>query len=119
MRLRTNITDEEVTCSCGCGIFIMSEPILDVVQDTREHFNKPVVIHSAYRCEEHNENIGGKKHSQHLAGRAIDFHIEGIGINELYNYINLKYPNCLGLGKYKSFVHVDDRMSRAFRWDLS
>lgn len=123
MRLRANITEEEITCKCGCGLNKISSAILDVVQEAREHFNKPVVIHSACRCNEHNKAVGGKEHSLHKLDqvsnvcRAIDFHVKDISIDELHTYLIEKYPNSLGIGKYKTFCHVDDRMERAFRWD--
>ena len=123
LSLRKNITIKEIECKCGCGLSSISSASLDIVQDARDHFKKPVVVHSACRCKNHNKAVGGKKKSKHQplenkTSRAIDFHIKGVTIGELYSYLFKKYPNCLGLGKYKSFVHIDDRMDRAYRWDL-
>lgn len=129
MRLRKNITTTDVTCNCGCGFSEVSPAILDVVQDAREHFGKPAHInsrnHCACRCDVHNANVGGIETSMHLPEgianlcRAVDFEIEGVSSKELYNYLDNKYPNSLGLGLYNTFVHADDRMTKAYRWDKS
>lgn len=37
----------------------------------------PVIIHSGWRPREHNEAVGGAKDSDHLNGRAADFHVAG------------------------------------------
>ena len=127
-RLRDNITTEDIECNCGCGFKNISPATLDVVQDAREHFNKPVHInsrnHSACRCDVHNasEEVGGSKYSKHLPdelnemSRAVDFEIEGVPHREVYDYLDIKYPSCLGLGLYNWGLHVDDRMKRAYRW---
>lgn len=129
MRLRKNITTKDIECNCGCGFDKMSPAILDVVQDARERFGKPAHInsrdHSACRCPEHNADpsVGGSVTSKHLPDdithlcRAVDFEIEGVSPKVLYNYLNNKYPNCLGIGLYNTFVHVDDRMTKAYRWN--
>lgn len=127
--LRKNISTRDIRCQCGCGFQSVSPAILDVVQECRDHFCKPVHInsgnHSACRCDIHNDEVGGSKTSQHLPDditevcRAVDFHIEGVSVQELYSYLLRKYKMCLGIGKYKTFVHVDDRMTRAYRWNYS
>lgn len=130
-KLRDNISVKDIECNCGCGFNSVSPAVLDVVQDARDHFNSPAHInsrnHSACRCIEHNADpkVGGSVTSKHLPDgitnvcRAIDFEIEGITSKVLYNYLDGKYPNCLGLGLYNTFVHVDDRMTKAFRWNKS
>ncbi len=125
MRLRTNITSEEVACKCGCGFNEVSPSVLDIVQDVREHFDRPVTIHSAARCYMHNVEINGSITSKHLPegitnlARAIDFHIDGVKPNAVYVYLIGKYPNSLGIGLYDTFVHVDDKMAKARRWNNS
>ena len=127
MRLRTNITTDDVKCNCGCGFNKVSPALLDIVQDVRDHFGRPAHInsgnHSGCRCYNHNINVGGSTASKHLPDgitnlcRAIDFHIDGISPKELYDYLDEKHPNSLGIGLYDTFVHVDDKMYKARRWN--
>lgn len=46
-----------------------------VLEPLREHFNKPVVISSGYRCPKLNRLVGGVSNSQHQKGEAADIHI--------------------------------------------
>ena len=127
MRLRTNITTDDIKCNCGCGFNEVSPAILDVVQEARTHFGKPAHInsgnHCACRCFKHNIKVGGSDTSKHLPEgitnmcRAVDFHIQDVTPKELYDYLDNKHPNSLGLGLYDTFVHADDRMTKAYRWD--
>ena len=129
MKLRANITTDDIKCNCGCGFDKISPAVLDVVQDAREHFGRPAHInsgnHCACRCYKHNISVGGSKTSKHLPDginsmcRAVDFHIEDIAPAELNEYLVDKYPNCLGIGLYNTFVHIDDKMAKARRWNNS
>lgn len=38
---------------------------------------RPIIITSGYRCQRVNELVGGSKTSQHLTGKAVDFHVQG------------------------------------------
>lgn len=38
---------------------------------------RPIIITSGYRCQRVNELVGGSKTSQHLTGKAADFHVQG------------------------------------------
>ena len=77
----------------------------------RRELDFPFPINSAYRCKQHNANIGGHKKSYHLLGRAVDIRADhdrawqiiaaakkhgfrGIGIDQK------------GEGR---FIHLDDR----------
>lgn len=115
--LTKNISRWEVACKCGtCDKDNLSRGVLNIVQMVRDHFGKPVSIHSAIRCKNHNKKIGGKENSQHITGNAIDFHVVDVSIDEVYSFLDGLFPNSLGLGKYETFVHVDDRCDRAYRW---
>lgn len=49
-----------------------------VLDPIRERWGVPVRITSGYRCKALNELVGGKDNSQHLAGYAADFMIDGL-----------------------------------------
>lgn len=107
---------EEFACKCGCGFDTVDYDLLSVLTDIREHFNAPVHINSACRCEAHNANEGGSKNSQHLIGKAADIVVAaGCDPVLICRYLNLAYPDMFGIGKYETFTHVDVRSKKA-RW---
>jgi len=53
----------------------------------RAHANKPVIITSGYRSPMVNRLVGGSKTSAHTSGCAVDFHIPGMTITEIYELI--------------------------------
>ena len=106
---------KEFACKCGCGFDTVDVDLLRVLEDVREWFNSPVSINSACRCTTHNKKVGGRESSQHLKGRASDIVVKGITPEEVYEYIDSKYIDTLGLGSYNTFTHIDSRSYKA-RW---
>jgi hypothetical protein len=49
--------------------------------------DKPVVIHSGFRCPQVNDRINGSSSSQHLKGEAADFHVVGADLTECFDRI--------------------------------
>jgi uncharacterized protein YcbK (DUF882 family) len=83
--------------------------ILDML---RESFQKPVSIHSTYRSPAYNTGVGGASQSQHLQFNAIDFSISGVTPGRCFNRLQAWRDAGLwkgGLGKYPTFVHIDER----------
>lgn len=86
-------------------------------------------VNSACRCREHNETVQREadddyvaftSRSRHMPDEegvciAVDWGIKEVPQYQLYKYLDEMYSNCLGLGKYKTFVHLDTREKRA-RW---
>lgn len=126
--LTKNISRHELACKCGCGFDTMDFVTINVVQECADHFAKKLgveksvlIITSAARCLEWNRTPvseggpGSKDTSQHPKGKAIDFRIKGVDPSEVYDYLDQKYPNQYGIGKYNSFTHFDPRSYKA-RW---
>jgi uncharacterized protein YcbK (DUF882 family) len=113
-------TDPMMVCPC-CGQGQMSVALLILVETVRMHFGVPVTINSTCRCAKHNKKVGGAKNSEHLIREdedvdAADIVVEGISPTQVYLYLKgLPYANLLGIGKYKTFTHVDTRGYGA-RW---
>ncbi|EBH6582603.1 DUF882 domain-containing protein [Salmonella enterica] len=106
----------EFECKCGtCGYNAVDVELLKVLEDVREHFGKPVIINSANRCPTHNKRVGGASNSTHLKGLASDIVVKGVNPSAVYAYLDSKYPNSYGIGKYNTFTHIDVRGYRA-RW---
>jgi len=115
-KLSKNFSTDEFVCHCGyCDYSIVSHELIDVLQDVRDHFDTTVSILSGIRCKEHNTEVGGAKRSQHLLGTAADITVKGVSHLLVQEYLLSLYPDKYGIGKYKSFTHVDVRKNRA-RW---
>lgn len=83
--------------------------------------NKPIQVLSAYRSERHNKKIGGARFSQHVNGRALDLRPpDGITVNEFFEIVRklAKDLRIGGIGRYKTFIHIDTRPSdRLIIWN--
>lgn len=106
----------EFRCKCGCGGIKPNQHLMAVLQLVRIHFNQPVVITSGYRCETHNKNVGGAPKSKHVEGIAADIKVKNIDPDQVYHFLDSIFPNCYGIGLYKSWVHIDVRQTKA-RWE--
>lgn len=108
---------KEFECKCGkCGQDTVDAELLAILEDVREHFGKPVIINSANRCPAHNKKVGGASRSIHITGKAADIVVKGVSPDIVHSYLDSKYPNQYGLGKYKTFTHIDSRGYKA-RWN--
>jgi zinc D-Ala-D-Ala carboxypeptidase len=74
--------------------------------------NKPMIIHSGYRTFQHNQTVGGRKHSFHLFGMAVDFTHSTLSPQAVQRCLN-DWPG--GMGCYTTFTHIDIRPYKA-RW---
>jgi hypothetical protein len=87
-------------------------PLWKAVDQLRKYAGTRIIISSAYRSPRYNKAIGGSKRSFHMAFLAADLIPVDITPKELHDKVlefrrkgNFKG----GVGKYKSFVHVDVR----------
>ncbi|MGB1226467.1 MAG: D-Ala-D-Ala carboxypeptidase family metallohydrolase [Poseidonibacter sp.] len=117
-----NFKLEEFQCKCGCGEMRISPTVVMICQMVRNKFNKPVTITSGCRCMMHNAKVGGALNSQHKPkgdelSHAADIQVSGIDSLEVYKYLEDTFPDLLGLGLYNSWVHIDDRIDMAYRWN--
>ena len=97
--------------------FIKDGRVIELVvmfERIRALYNKPLVIHSAYRTLAHNTSIGGSLNSPHIQGKALDIEPPiGIDVDTFHSDVKLRYKDfgIRGLGKYNSFIHCDIRDS--------
>ena len=79
-----NFKPEEFRCDCGgryCSGFpdFMKQHELTMIQDIRDHWNRPVIITCGLRCKTYNGKLNGSiVNSKHLTGQAIDFYQKGV-----------------------------------------
>lgn len=84
---------------------------LDFLDRAREYADTPFIVTSAYRCEEHNKNVGGKPTSSHLKGFAVDISCPTSTARSkiLPALIKAGFTR-IGIGS--NFIHVDDDISK-------
>lgn len=119
MKLSPHFRREEFACPCGdCRAShdpAVDHTLIEILEDIRTHFNKPIAVTSAYRCYRHNEKVGGKPASQHLTGRAADIIVRSHPSEEVFAYVTERWPDEFGFGSYATFTHIDSRGTKA-RW---
>lgn len=134
MKLTENVSDAELFCKCtyqDCNMKRISaqysQKLADVIQDVVNHFstvfNKPVKvkINCGNRCKKHNYDVNGEPNSFHMLMMAADialYIVDGgrIAPNLVADYLEKKYPTSKGIGRYKTFTHIDVRLTKG-RWD--
>ena len=97
----------------------------------RDMWGRPINVSDAYRCPEHNREVGGSPNSQHRYGKAADIYVGdpydfGKEAREeyerFYDFV-LKSKLFDGVGHYENglFVHVDLRSGgtepNEYRWE--
>ena len=107
----------EFACKDGCGFDSIDLRVVKVLEDIRHHFgDKPVIVTSGCRCAKHNKEVGGVQGSRHVAGKAVDFYIPGVSINDIMNYTNslvrngtlrYTYTGKYSNGNMQGAVHID------------
>ena len=58
-----------------------------MIQRVRDHFKRPVTVHSGFRGPSLNAAVGGSKTSQHMKFEAVDFSIEGVPLQQIFDWI--------------------------------
>lgn len=99
MRLSRSFTLKELTYSSTAQrLAIENEPepvhlvalsalCHTILQPVRDHFGKPVIINSGYRCAALSKAVGSSERSQHCRGEAADFEIMGVSNLEVAEWI--------------------------------
>lgn len=106
--LSENFSTDELECSC-CHKLIFDANLIRLLQRLRNYVNKPVNVTSGYRCEKHNDDVGGVKNSYHAQGKAADIYVDGMSVDDLAQLCILCGFMGVGLYRKQKFVHVDVR----------
>lgn len=119
VQLSTNFRSTEFDChgSGCCSKTLIDEKLVEYLQKIRDHFGKPIIISSGYRCERHNRSVGGATASKHKQGMAADIMVTDVKPAEVAKYA--ESIGILGIGLYETnkdgfFVHIDTRTSKSF-----
>jgi zinc D-Ala-D-Ala carboxypeptidase len=85
----------------------MDSEVLQMIDQARELFGKPIRINSGVRSITHNDKVNGSKTSSHLKGYAIDVSCDNSADRfRLVEILMLVGFNRLGIAK--TFIHVDN-----------
>jgi uncharacterized protein YcbK (DUF882 family) len=79
-----------------------------VLEPLRAKIGKPIVITSAYRCERVNGSVpGSANHSQHELGCAADTHVEGMSVEDWYQFIRASgVPFGQLIQEFSNWAHI-------------
>ena len=103
----SNFTPYELR-SRGDGLLVVVPEFMDVVQSLRAWLNRPLIINSFYRSEQHNAAVGGAEYSMHQLGLAADCRISDPAEQDAFAR-EARARGCNGIKIYKTFVHIDMR----------
>lgn len=131
-RLSEHFSASEAQCRCGDCVPEMGTADVELVralERIRSSFgDRPVRIHSWYRCRVHNNRptyqtsaagvpgAGSTDTSWHLGGGAADFSIDGVEPEAIAERIRSLWPRSFGVGIYSWGVHLDIDPRRARNW---
>lgn len=102
-----NFKVREFICPC-CGAEGIKDDLVFHLQMVRDMLpvNRAMIVTSGYRCEKHNEEVGGVKDSAHTKGLAADIKYD----DSSHKFMLIKAFMMVGfkrIGGYETFIHVD------------
>jgi uncharacterized protein YcbK (DUF882 family) len=84
----------------------MDPKLLEMIDEVREIYGKPIRINSGYRTEAHNRKVGGVDSSSHIKGLAID--VSCTKSDDRFKMLTaLIEVGFNRIGVAGSFIHVD------------
>ena len=119
--LSRNFSRSEFACKgtncCGHSAPIQPE-LISALQALRDQLNLPLSITSGFRCNRHNESVGGATRSFHTLGMAADVACpDGLTAEDLAQAAEtISAFQQGGIGIYPSWVHLDVRTTGKARW---
>jgi len=85
---------------------LMDPKLLEMIDEAREIYGKPIRVNSGYRTEAHNSKVGGVSSSSHLKGLAID--VACVRSNDRFEMLTaLLEVGFNRIGVASTFIHVD------------
>jgi uncharacterized protein YcbK (DUF882 family) len=85
---------------------MMDKDFLNLLDQARDRFDKPININSGFRTPAHNESVGGKENSSHLKGLAVD--VACIASRDRFELIDIFLDLGINrIGIADTFIHID------------
>jgi uncharacterized protein YcbK (DUF882 family) len=100
------------------GELMIDETALSKLCEFRLAIGEPILVSSGYRTPDENYRVGGASNSYHVLGKAFDIRCPNISLDALY--YEAKQFGWHGIGRYDTFLHVDNRTildGRVREWD--
>ncbi|MBE6753211.1 MAG: DUF882 domain-containing protein [Ruminococcaceae bacterium] len=94
-------------CGCGCKTTPLDTKLIRKLQVLRNWTGKPITVNSGRRCETHNRCQGSAPGSYHVKGQAADIVIAGMTPAQVAKLA--QEVGFVGVGRYRTFTHVDTR----------
>jgi hypothetical protein len=114
----TRFSPREMACK-GTALLMIDRDAMDRLQALRDTLGKPLIITSAYRSPEHNEDlrrrgIGAAKNSPHMRGIAFDVRMDNHDPHEFE--AAARAAGFTGFGYYprSGFMHIDTGNARSW-----
>ena len=107
----------EFHCHCAyttCTFTYIDTDLLLALEELRQIVG-PLRVLSGFRCSAYNHAVGGKPGSYHMLGKAVDVSAKCKPSYLAFQAEGLSIFRSGGVGKYFSFVHLDNRGYKA-RW---
>lgn len=106
--------EKELACKC-CGVNGMNPKFVQLLQELRNFYGRPMILTSAFRCAKHNAAVKGEPNSQHMLGLAVDVHC--VDSFERDKLLELSFAlGFSGRGIDKTFLHLDFRDGPKVTW---
>lgn len=110
--LSENFNHKDFACRCPeCrGQYRVHLGLVGILETVAAHFKKRPRIISAYYCEAFTEKLKREKISYHSKGKAVNFALDGLPINEVFKFVeNIEGINGLGFYPEEKMIHIDTR----------
>lgn len=107
--LNPYLNTDEIDCKCSrstCHYTLVNEDVIQAFYEIRLEINRPLRVNSFYRCQVHNEKVGGVETSSHTTGNAIDISTYGLSEYEKEKLEELMREKFDYVKVYKNFIHA-------------
>ena len=71
-KIKPHFKASEFQCKDKTEELLVSQDLLNILEEIRKHFDTPVIINSGYRTPSWNSKVGGTPNSYHCKGMAAD-----------------------------------------------
>lgn len=107
--LSPNLKHTEIMCRCQnprCSFTIVDLRLPFAFERVREIWGGPIFVTSGFRCQDHNEKVGGSPRSKHAKGQALDLRPMKGKLDDFEKVCRLVFPFTIKYEK-ENFVHCD------------